>query len=393
MSSTIVGSLLAFSGIIFSIWAIFKFVIIHEFRLEENTYKTLYEISKTNKIFVFKEEFVAENQPPIQLNALCLFKNCPTFYLNHSERLLTAGWQGKDTITTIHCLRWSKNKIKNFLKINLKSLQIQMGIPVELITPHYTDKIGTIKELSKEPIAEKTQWEDIDKEAAEVLHSLSRLKTSALLYGPPGNGKTQFVKYLATKYKVPIRIITFSPEFTNHHLMEMFSRIGSKCIVLFEDFDNYFDGRTCILGSGNNQIKFSFDIILNGLDGIYNTYENVMFIMTANKIEKIDYALKNRPSRFKYVREFKNPSDETKKNFLPENWIPHTKNFNLDQILRLKEFYEQKNNLQNALAKLEKNMEDKIIQEIAYQKYQLRMENNSEGSHEEDWHNAIKSIT
>jgi hypothetical protein len=53
--------------------------------------------------------------------------------------------------------------------------------------------------------------------------------------------------------------------------MAMFSQITPNSIVLFEDFDNYFNGRECILGSGNTGIRFTFDIILNGLDGVYNT--------------------------------------------------------------------------------------------------------------------------
>jgi len=111
-------------------------------------------------------------------------------------------------------------------------------------------------------------------------------------------------------------IFTLNPDWTNHDLLLLFAQIPKKCIVLFEDFDNYFDGRKCILGGGENkQIKFTFDIILNGLDGVYNTYENVVFIMTVNDISKVDDALKNRPSRFKFTREFNNPDIEIRKKY------------------------------------------------------------------------------
>jgi ATP-dependent 26S proteasome regulatory subunit len=131
-------------------------------------------------------------------------------------------------------------------------------------------------------------------------------KSSALLYGLPGNGKTRLVKYFSLKYNLPIYSIYLNPEYNNLDILIMFSDIPEKCIVLFEDFDNYFNKRECIMK--NNEVKFTFDVILSALDGVYNDYNQVFFFMTCNDIDKIDNSIKNRPSRMKFVKEITGPS-------------------------------------------------------------------------------------
>lgn len=287
---------------------------------------------------------------------------------------------GKDHVCLITCFRWHFKKIKTLLLDKIKENQLEtLGVPVEIITPYFTDKIGTLKEKTNSPLIEN--YEDIENEVAEVLSGKKR-KTGAILHGSPGNGKTHFLKYLATKYKVPVKIMTFTPEFTNHDIIFMFSFITPKCIVVFEDFDNYFNGRDCIIGTSNNGIKFTFDSILNGLDGIYNTYENVVFFMTANDINKIDNALKNRPSRFKFIKKFDNPSKETRRKLLPNDLMESTEGLNLDQILRIKEFCEAGMTLIEAKDKLgiEKSLEEK-----AYFRFLERNNKNIVGTPEEDW--------
>lgn len=307
-------------------------------RVDSNTYKTLYDLCENDKKILIYEEFVSENRHPVAYVAYCFFKNAPWFYINHSERLMQAGFNEKDYITIITCFRWRYKKLKNFLRSKLKEMQLcSLGVPIQLMLPYGTDKIGSLKETTPEPIFEEELWKDFDSEVAEVAEE-KRKKTSALLYGLPGNGKSFFIKYLATKYKLPVMIFTLNPDWTNYDLLLIFSQIPKKCIVLFEDFDNYFDKRTCIIGGDNKNIKFTFDIILNGLDGAYTTYENVVFIMTVNDLDKVDDALKNRPSRFKFVKHFDNPSTNVRRKILPEDLVEISEGKSLDQIFKIKEY-------------------------------------------------------
>lgn len=377
-------------GIFASVWVFFRYIVTVTVRLDARTFKTLYELAKEygHRRFILTEEFITEAKYPVDYKSLCWFPHAPWFYLDHGERLLTAGWHGKDSITNLTVFRWNYRKVKIYLNTKIKELQLaSLGVSVEVITPNYTDMIGLIKTNPPTPALNPKLWRDIEQEAADVFEGRKQ-RSGALIYGPPGNNKTFFVKYLATKYRVPIKIITFTPDFSNFDVMLIFSQIAGPCIVLFEDFDNYFHGRKCVLGSDNKSIKFTFDVILNGLDGVYNTYEQAFFIMTVNDIAKVDAALKNRPSRFKFLREFANPDLETRRTLLPVEWAENSDGLNLDQIFRLKEFHEQGLSLYEAKDNL--GMADKAAEaeKLAYQLYQERLKVGLAGDHEGDWAEA-----
>lgn len=330
-----------FIGSLAGIFVLFKYVLLMEVRIDARTFKSLYELLKINNKFVICEEFLVETKYPTIFSAICSIKGFPYFYINHSERLMNAGWQGKELITNITCFRWDYAKLKLLLTAQVKSAE-DLGIPVDIILPNHIDRIGILSKYVNKPLINPKLWEDIDNEVGKVFDGKID-KVGVLLYGPPGNNKTYFIKYLAIKYKVPIKIITFTPNFSNHEIMKIFSNIGNDCIVIFEDFDNYFDGRKCII---SEKVTFTFDVILNCLDGVYNNYEKVVFIMTANNIEKIDIALRNRPSRFKYVRKFDNPDEA-----LRFELVPHKidKELNLDQLLRVREYLDSGINLEESI--------------------------------------------
>lgn len=346
--------LVTLGGFFVALWAIAKYLVFYEIRIDANTFKTLFEVLKTEKCFLIREEFVSEVKPPIEYVCFCKVTETPRFFLSHSERLMTAGWTSKDSVSYVICFRWNAAKIKLFLREKLQQLQLEkLGLPVELLTPHFTDRIGSLKKEFPKPILPEKVWLDIAQDIERVLEDKLE-KTSALLHGLPGNGKTSFIKYIATKHNLPIKVITLDPQFSNHDLMAMFGQITPNSLVLLEDFDNYFDKRECIIGNGNMEIRFTFDIILNALDGVYNSFEQVIFIMTVNDIEKVDHSLKNRPSRFKFVRHFENPDLPTRIKLLGEISAEKTEglDLNLDQVLRLKEFLDQNLTIEQSIEKL-----------------------------------------
>lgn len=338
------SNIIALAASLFAVWAFVKYVFLIEIRIDENSYKVLFDICRNNKFILIEEEFAHEKKYPIVFSAICFIKNCPCFYINHQERLMNAGFVAKDFTTNVTLLRLNYTKFKKYL---IKAHKESINVPIDLLFPYGSDKIGSLKTKPLSPIILNEKCLDFEKEIE------NKIKTGALFYGNPGNGKTYFIKYLATKYNLPIKMITLSPDFNNHDLLLLFSQIPNNCIVLLEDFDNYFNKRKCIIGEDNKNIKFTFDIILNAFDGIYNTYENVIFIMTVNDIEKVDDSLKNRPGRFKYVIEFPNPSLEIIEKLVNNHeYAKKMLGMNLDQAITVSKYIESGVGFEDSLKRL-----------------------------------------
>lgn len=320
-----VAGILGFLG---TIWAFLKYVLVCSYRLEPETSKRVLTRILTEKSpkYIVNSQHVLSPKLPETFSALARLDNT-SFFFSREERLLNAGWKSKEDISKITFLRWNRARID---KILTRSSD-EVTVPVSVLSPSGSDKLGEIiRDQNAVVYIEEHDFVHIERDVIRVV-SGEISKTSMLLYGDPGNGKTQFVKYLAKKYNLPINIIYFSPDYSNIEISTMFANIPSNCIVLLEDFDTYFDGRECLMK--NEHVRFTFDSIINALDGAYNDYKGVVFAMTANVIEKIDDSLKKRPSRFKFVKQFTPPSAETRMRILQnDDDVKKTAGMSLDQV-------------------------------------------------------------
>lgn len=319
-------------SVLFSIWAFLKYIVTNSYRLDNELSKKIIDLIKKDAKFewVLLSQYTKDPKFPDIYEAF-VYVNNVLFKISRTERLLTAGYSGKEELTTITFARWNKKIIDNLLNNNNK---YNNKIKIMAITPYGADRLGEINCCNTELYLEDELYQDMLKEADNVSAGVVN-KTGFLLYGTPGNGKTQFAKYLAKKYSMDIIMMYLNPEYDNLSIALMFASIPPKTIVLFEDFDNYFNGREIILK--NNQVKFTFDSIINGIDGVYNDYKQNIFIMTANDINKIDDSLKCRPSRFKFVKEFGKPSYATRIKILNnENEARETDGMSLDEVFSYK---------------------------------------------------------
>lgn len=123
-------------------------------------------------------------------------------------------------------------------------------------------------------------------------------KRGIILMGPPGNGKTHFLKALINHSAM--RCI-YVKEWINTAKMFFAFRSLAPCIVVFEDLDS--------LVKSHNLSSF-----LNEMDGFANN-NGLLFIATTNHPERIDSALLKRPSRFDRIYEFKLPSFSLRTNY------------------------------------------------------------------------------
>jgi len=338
---------MGFTTLLLSLGGIFgglislKFIIINHFRIPKSIAKSLYkETLRSNFKFVMEEELVFDKKDPSIYKSIVKLGGAYILF-DKSERLFTAGWQSKENLTDVYFFRWNTKKIKQILDLISK---VEKEINIYAMSPYGNSHIGIIDGSKPvDLVLDNSTYSDIENDVKRVINN-ELDKTSALLYGPPGNGKSRFIRYISQKYEFPIYTFYFNPDYTNLDILEAFSMVPKRAIILFEDFDNYFDDRTCLIKSEN--IKFTFDVLLNCLDGVYNDYKETIFFMTVNDIGKVSTALKQRPSRFKYVREFKNPSPELKFELLGDIKLADgLTDISLDQTFKIKDYIGMKGSI------------------------------------------------
>lgn len=328
----IISSVLGFFGIIgtalLSIWAALRFVVFGSYRINADSSKRLFDkIENSSKwTWILSGEHVTKPKYPEVFESLVLLDGI-FFFFSRSERLFTAGWKNKEDLSTITFFRWQRKKVDKLLEVGLECATV----PISALIPGSQDRLGELEvDESACVYLNEGSYEDIEEDVKKVLRGELK-KTGCLLYGKPGSGKTQFAKYISKKYSLPISVVYLQPDYSNYDIVRMFSEIPRRCIVLLEDFDNYFHGRECVIK--NEQVRFTFDAIINALDGVHNDYKEVIFIMTTNDLSKVDSSLKDRPSRLKFVREFSEPNSNVRLKILgDESLVRRTKGMTLDQV-------------------------------------------------------------
>jgi len=134
-----------------------------------------------------------------------------------------------------------------------------------------------------------------------------------LFYGPPGTGKTSLVSAVGGKFGMSIYAINLT-ELNDRTLKVAIGSVPAGSIVLFEDIDCMKAGNrrteqddrlaapiAAVAGEKNDPAdRFGVTLsgLLNVIDG-FHAPDNVLFVMTTNRIETLDPALL-RPGRIDY---------------------------------------------------------------------------------------------
>jgi len=281
---------------------------------------------------------------PRQFEAYCFIKRTP-FRVVAEERLLRAGHAGTDTVFMLTAFRfWYKGLLSTLTKATIGD-----EVPVYLLGTWGPDNLGKLHIPEEKPVPYlgldvlKCLEEDISRIQKGVLE-----KTGALLYGPPGNGKSFLIRALALRNKLPMYVLILTPGTDNLGLVRMFSHIKGPALLVIEDFDSYFDNRI----PQDVKAQYTFDVFLNVLDGVYASMKNIVVLMTVNTIDKVDPALRYRPSRFKYVKELPYPNKEVCKEILGEyghRLVGHS----LDALLFIKDRLSVGASLEDAIKEID----------------------------------------
>lgn len=126
-----------------------------------------------------------------------------------------------------------------------------------------------------------------------------------LLNGTKGTGKTVTAKELANKLNLPVIIVkNFGDK--NQDLIEFLSTLNFDCVLFFDEFEKNFNE--------------SDSTILQIMDGVYNSVNRRVFLLTTNTMD-INDNLIGRPSRIRYVKTFGNLDLKVVKEYLNDNLI------------------------------------------------------------------------
>lgn len=136
-------------------------------------------------------------------------------------------------------------------------------------------------------------------------------KESFLLHGPPGTGKSNLIRHLASKYNLPVVIVK---KYNLHRVVKSSSvKTMGKIIILLEDLKFTSKELNSVKKPSSDTIDFeeSLDIsdLLNAMDGI-NPLQNVLLFVTSNYIDTIPPEF-YRPGRIKHLIYFGYPNKET----------------------------------------------------------------------------------
>lgn len=180
---------------------------------------------------------------------------------------------------------------------------------------------------------------------------------SVLLKSSPGKGKSKLVLETARKLGIPLFLFSLS-SMSDEELISYYENLPAKCIVVFDDIDTVFHGRTNILAE-HSVVKplVSFEVFLNLLSGVKKR-SSIFTVATANHPELLDEAL-TRSGRMDVHIELKDLDEEGKifiANNILRDWpdlaAKTAKEFqgtaadfeNKCTTIALKKYYEQRTN-------------------------------------------------
>lgn len=150
---------------------------------------------------------------------------------------------------------------------------------------------------------------------AEKLH-VAPVRTY-LLHGTPGSGKTSLVHCLASELGHGLAMLTFRPGMTDADVAAALARMPPRCLLLVEDIDCAFAGRT----ARNHGVSFAS--VLAALDGAWTDAPQAVFL-TTNHLADLDPALRRRVD---HVLEF-GPATRQQARRLVEAFCPGTSSLN-----------------------------------------------------------------
>jgi broad-specificity NMP kinase len=179
-------------------------------------------------------------------------------------------------------------------------------LPPGIYTVHLSDKKGWWLEFYREKFTFDYKLYGCDEGFVDYFmktYESTKGNIGVMFNGIKGTGKTVTAKVLANKLNVPI-IIVKGMDDLNAALMEYLSSFNFDCVYFFDEFEKNF--------------KDDDASVLQIMDGVYNSEYRKVFLLTTNRTW-VNENLLSRPSRIRYIKEFKNISRELIDEYMKDN--------------------------------------------------------------------------
>lgn len=165
----------------------------------------------------------------------------------------------------------------------------------------------------EEVILPKKTLDLLDRNVIEFARQRGRLseyglstKKGILFYGPPGNGKTYTIHYLAKALEGHTTFLVTAEQVGLLDEYMTLARLLQPSVVVIEDVDLIARDRAVIENPCDEVLLHK---LLNEMDGL-RPDADVLFILTTNRPETLETALASRPGRVDQAIEFPLPDEE-----------------------------------------------------------------------------------
>ena len=152
----------------------------------------------------------------------------------------------------------------------------------------------------------------IGRRAAELTARGQHLRRGLLLYGPPGTGKTHTIGHLLHAMADRTAVVLQGPSVGALGQAAAIVRALAPAMLIIEDVDLIAAERFMGGMEGTNPLMFQ---LLNEMDGLTPT-EDVLFVLTTNRVDVLESALVARPGRIDHAVEIGLPDPVARRRLL-----------------------------------------------------------------------------
>lgn len=173
-------------------------------------------------------------------------------------------------------------------------------------------KVHKLREVQRDDvILPSTTLELLDRNVIQFVRQRPQLakyrqatKKGLLFYGPPGTGKTHTIHYLASALPGHTTLLVTAEQVGYLGDYMTLARLLQPSVVVMEDVD--------LIASNRDEMGVCEEVLLNKLlnemDGLTEAAD-ILFLLTTNRPEALEYALASRPGRIDQAIEFPLPNE------------------------------------------------------------------------------------